>query len=389
MPKKIMIVAGEASGDLHGANLVKALRRLSPDLEILGIGGTKMAEAGVKILFDVSGMAIVGFTGVLFHFRKLRRIFLETCRVISAGKFDTLILIDYPGFNLRLAAHVRKMKKDLPIIYYISPQVWAWGKGRVKRITELVDRMIVVFPFEREIYEAEGLPVEFVGHPLLDIIGEGRVGKEETGADLGVSPGKQPIIGLLPGSRRQEVSRLLPVMLKAAELMKEEKDLRFILPRASTIASPEINNLLPPGLEVRVIAGRTSRALALADLLLVASGTATLEAACVGTPMMIIYKVSLLNWLLAKALIKIPHLGLVNIVAGRKIVPEFLQFEAEPRRIASAALSLLEDKNRLELMRSELKAVRAKLGRPGASRRAARLVLETMDNRRQIHKIKK
>ena len=375
-----MLVAGEASGDLHGANLVKALRHLSPDLEILGIGGAKMKEAGVKVLFDINQMAIVGFAEVLSQFKRLRGVFLKTCQIISAQKLDALVLIDYPGFNLRLAAHLRKRKMELPIIYYISPQVWAWGGGRVKRIAKLVDRMLVVFPFEREIYRAKGLPVEFVGHPLLDIIGEEETKREEIAADLDISLSK-PLVGLLPGSRRQEVMRLLPLMLKAAKLMKKEKDLQFILPRASTISSKEIHSLLTPDSEVRVVTERTYRVMASADLLLVASGTATLEAACLGTPMLIVYKVSFLSWLVTKPLIKIPHLGLVNVVAGRKVVPEFLQFQAQPGRIAAAALSLLEDKNRRELMKEDLKAIRAKLGQPGASQRAARLVLEMMEGK--------
>ena len=380
MAKKIMLVAGEASGDLHGANLVKALRQLSPDLEISAIGGEKMQAAGAKILFDIDRMAIVGFAEVLSQFRRLRQIFLKTGRIISTRKFDALILIDYPGFNLRLAAYLRKKKIEFPIIYYISPQVWAWGRGRVKRIAELVDKMLVVFPFETEIYRARGLPVEFVGHPLLDVIGEGEAGGK-LAADLDISPSK-PLIGLLPGSRRQEVMRLLPLMLKAAKLMKKERDLRFILPRASTISSQEIDSFLSPDLEVKVVTGKTYPVMASADLLLVASGTATLEAACLGTPMLIVYKVSFLSWLVTKPLIKIPHLGLVNVVAGRKVVPEFLQFAAQPGRIAAAALSLLEDKDRRELMKEDLKAVRAKLGRPGASQRAARQVLEMMENRR-------
>lgn len=339
-----------------------------------------MKAAGVEILFDIEHMAIVGFAEVLSQFKRLRQIFLKTGRMIMTQKLDALILIDYPGFNLRLAAHLRKRKTRFPIIYYISPQVWAWGEGRVKRIAKLVDKMLVVFPFETEIYRARGLPVEFVGHPLLDVIGEGEAGGK-LAADLDISPSK-PLIGLLPGSRRQEVMRLLPLMLKAAKLMKKERDLRFILPRASTISSQEIDSFLSPDLEVKVVTGKTYPVMASADLLLVASGTATLEAACLGTPMLIVYKVSFLSWLVTKPLIKIPHLGLVNVVAGRKVVPEFLQFAAQPGRIAAAALSLLEDKDRRELMKEDLKAVRAKLGRPGASQRAARLVLEMMENRR-------
>lgn len=376
-----MIIAGEASGDLHGASLVKALRCLSPDLEILGIGGAKMKDAGVKTLFDIDRMAVVGFAEVLSQLRNLRRIFLKVCGIIRAEKLDALILIDYPGFNLRLAAHIRKMKMGLPIIYYIGPQVWAWGGGRVKRIAKLVDKMLVVFPFEAETYRAQGLPVEFVGHPLLDVLGEGE-GQERVAADLNISPDK-PLVGLLPGSRRQEVARLLPLMLKAAKLMKEEKDLRFILPRAPTVSPQDIYNLLTPDLEVKVVANRNYEVMASADLLLIASGTATLEAACLGTPMLIVYKVSFLSWLLTRPLIKIPHLGLVNVVAGREVVPEFLQFQARPRRLARAALSLLGDRNKQKLMREDLKAVRAKLGQPGASQRAARLVLEVIKDRGQ------
>lgn len=370
-----MIIAGEASGDLHGANLVKALKSLSPDLEIMGMGGKRMAEAGVNILFDISEIAIVGFGEVLRHIRRLSGTFHKIYRAVEEEGPDGLILIDYPGFNLRLAERVKK--KGIPIIYYISPQVWAWGRSRVKKIAKLVNKMIVILPFEREIYQDEGPPVEFVGHPLLDAIDP--IGKKEEIASRFNIPQDRPVVGLLPGSRRQEIKRLLPIMLKAAKLMRSRSpELEFVLPCASTISHEEIEDLLNPSLGIRLVHDKTYQVMSSAQLLLVASGTATLEAACLETPMVVIYKVSFLSWLLAKFLIRVPDIGLVNVVAGRRVVPEFLQFGARPGRIASACLDLLENKNKRESMQKDLEEVKDKLGQPGASLRAARLVLETI-----------
>ena len=375
MPKKLMIIAGEASGDLHGANLVKALKNLSPQLEIMGMGGRKMAEAGVNILFDISQMAIVGFGEVLRHIRRLSRIFHKICRAVEKERPDALILIDYPGFNLRLAERVKE--KGIPVIYYISPQVWAWGRGRVKKIAKLVNKMIVILPFEREIYQDKGLPVEFVGHPLLDVIGP-KLQKGEGDSYLSI-PSDRPVVGLLPGSRRQEVRMLLPIMLKVAKLMRARKpELEFVIPCASTISAQEIKGLLNPDLAVKLVHDETYQVMNLADLLLIASGTATLEAACLETPMAVIYKVSFLNWILAKLLIRVPNIGLVNVIAGRRVVPEFLQFGARPGRIASICLDLLNSKSKRESMEKDLRAVKVKLGQPGASERAARSVLETI-----------
>lgn len=370
-----MVIAGEASGDLHGANLVKALKSLSPNLEIVGMGGRKMAKARVNILIDISQISIVGFGEVLRHFKRLSGTFHKICRVVEEERPDALILIDYPGFNLRLAERVKE--KGIPIIYYISPQVWAWGRSRVKKIAKLVNKMIVILPFERDIYQDEGPPVEFVGHPLLDVIGP--IGKKEEIASRLNIPLGRPVVGLLPGSRRQEIRRLLPTMLKVAKLMRARRpELEFVIPCASTISPEEIKDLLNPDLAVKLVHDKTYEVMNLADLLLIASGTATLEAACLETPMVVIYKLSFLSWLLAKLLIRVPDIGLVNVVAGRRIVPEFLQFGARPGRIASASLDLLENESKRESMEKDLRAVKVKLGQPGASERAARLVLETI-----------
>jgi lipid-A-disaccharide synthase len=366
---KLLIVAGEPSGDIHAANLITAIKKKSPDTELIGMGGGRMREAGANILFDITDIDIVGFTEALSHLRKLKELLQSLSTFIDSEKPDGVILVDYPGFNLRLAA--RAKKKGIKVIYYISPQVWAWGKGRIKEIAKSVDKMIVILPFEKEFYSHEKVKVEFVGHPILDTIemfpSEGAV--NET-------------IAILPGSRRQEVRRHLPLMLNAASLMRKERpELLFVVLLSPSISPSEIAAFaLPPGVRIMDSAGtppqKKYEVMASAPLLLVASGTATLEGACVGAPMLIIYKVSFLTWLLGKALLKIPYIGLVNVVAGKKIAPELLQFDARPERIAKTALSLLGDEEKMNVMRKELKKVRAKLGTPGASERAAAIILE-------------
>ncbi|MBT9131949.1 lipid-A-disaccharide synthase [candidate division NPL-UPA2 bacterium Unc8] len=366
---KLLIVAGEPSGDIHAASLITALRKQSPNIELVGMGGPRMREAGANILFDITGTDIVGFTEALVHIRRLKRLLQSLSELIDIEKPDGVILIDYPGFNLRLAA--RAKKRGVKVIYYISPQVWAWGKGRIKEIARLVDKMIVILPFEEKFYSNEKIRVEFVGHPILDIIetfsSEGIVGET---------------IAILPGSRQQEVHRHLPLMLDAASLMRKERpELQFVIllpPSISPSVITAMSNI--GGIRIMDLAQEAPQkkyeAMAAAPLLLIASGTATLEGACVGAPMLIIYKVSFLTWLLSKMLLKIPYIGLVNVVAGKKVAPEFLQFNARPERIAKTALDLLTDKEKMNAMRKELKEVKTKLGTPGASERTASIILK-------------
>ncbi len=374
--KKIMIVAGEASGDLNGAELVLALNKLAPHIKLAGIGGKRMREAGVEILFDISELAVVGFTEVLCNFRKLRNIFREFVKKMYEEKPLALILLDYPGFNIRLAEKAKK--KGITVIYYISPQVWAWGKNRVKKLAKVVDKMIVIFPFEKDFYTGSGLDVEFVGHPMLDRI-KLQMRAEEFAGKFSLSTSLSTVV-LLPGSRKQEIERHLPIMLKAGIIMKKRKPgLQFILPCASTIDAEEIKSIVSDySLKVAVIENQTHSAIAFADIAIVSSGTATLETTCLGKPLIVLYKVSFLTWMITKFLIKVRTIAMVNIIAGEKVVPEFLQFQAKPSMIASETVKILEDTAYRSEMVRKLEKVKDALGSPGASSRAASAILKTV-----------
>ena len=371
-----MIAAGEASGDLNGSALALSLKKLAPDVKLSGIGGKKMKSAGVEILFDISELAVVGFTEVLCNFRKLRNIFREFVKKMDEVKPAALVLIDYPGFNIRLAE--RAKKKGITVIYYISPQVWAWGKNRVKKLAKVVDKMIVIFSFEKDFYTGSGLDVEFVGHPMLDRI-KLQMTTEEFAGKFSLSTSFSTVV-LLPGSRKQEVRRHLPIMLKAGVIMKKRKpDMQFILPCAPTIDAGEIKDIVSNyPLKVTIIENQVYSAIDFADLVITSSGTATLETACIGSPLIVLYKVSFLTWLIAKFLIKVKTIAMVNIIAGEKVVPEFLQFKARPSMIASEAMKILEDTAYRSGMVREFEKVKDVLGSPGASNRAAEAILKTI-----------
>lgn len=373
---RILIVAGEASGDLHGANLVRELKQMAPVVSLFGIGGPRMQEAGVELVRSINRMGLMGFTEVLQYLPFIRRTLKELKGLIEEQRPALAILIDYPGFNLRLAKILRN--KGIPILYYIGPQVWAWGADRAKKIAQLVNRMAVIFPFEVDIYQEVGLEVEFVGHPVVEAI-DPKLNKEEFCAQWGLSP-LQTIFGLLPGSRRMEVLRLLPIMLQSVELIRrEDRGLQVVLGLAPAVDRTEIEDVISKSrVEVRLVEGLTQDVIKHSDLLLVASGTATLESTCLGTPMIILYKVGFLSWLIGRQLVKVPHIGLVNILAGRRVVPELVQFDASPQKVAAVAIDLLRDRARRERMREELLKVREKLGSGGASRRTAEVVLEML-----------
>lgn len=392
MVKKLFIVAGDPSGDLHGANLVTALREISSQIEIDGLGGERMERAGVRLLDKLTELAIVGFSEAINNILALRQIYRKTEEFLRKEKPDIIVLIDYPGFNLRLAGLAKRLK--IPLIYYIGPQIWAWRRGRIKDIAELVNKMLVIFPFEEETYKRAGVDVSFVGHPLLDTI-QPTKSKEEVYRKYGFDP-NSPIIGLMPGSRKQEIERLLPVMLEASRRIAENRKVQFVLPLAGNIPMNYIKERITefemdrlnrtklsksqkeersplPILVVRDEDYNIRRTLTLA---LVASGTATLENACLGIPMIIIYKVSLFSYLLARLLIRIPRIGLANIVAGKRVVPEFIQQKARAKEIAEVACHWLSNPGLMRETRKELKRVKEKLGTPGASKRAAKIILE-------------
>jgi lipid-A-disaccharide synthase len=369
---KILLVTGEASGDLHGSNVVKALRQRNPEIQILGVGGEQIRRAGARMVLDSSKLAVVGITEVLGHWGALWKAYGTIKKVIQESGLNLLILIDFPDFNLMLAKVARKA--GVPILYYISPQVWAWRSGRVKKIASRVNRMAVIFPFEIPFYEKAGLPVEFVGHPLLDIM---ESGAREEGSFPDGWRGK-PLIALLPGSREKEVKSLLPEMIRGAEIiLKKRPATQFLLPAAPTIPAQTLRDMVrSSSLPILVVEGKTHAAIRAADLVLVASGTATLETAVLGKPMVILYRVSPLSYWIGRALIKVEAIGLVNIVAGDKFVPELLQGEAVGEKMAAAALRILEDEPYRRDMLAKLGEVRKKLGTPGAADRVARIALE-------------
>ncbi len=374
MPKKILIIAGEASGDLHASNLLLELKKQYPGLYAFGLGGEKLKNAGAEIMTDLTKLAVVGFFEILKNYWKFRRIFYDVLKKTDAVRPDAAILVDYPGFNLKLAAELKK--RNIKIVYFISPQVWAWGKKRVDFIRSHIDLMLVLFKFEEILYggHAEGgFKVRFVGHPLLDAIKPTKSAQELLD-EFGLRRTGRTI-ALLPGSRMKEVTQLLPVMLKSAQIIfRKEPQAQFLICRAPTIPRQIVKDLIDAAsidFPYKVMENETTNGLEASDFAIVASGTATLETAILNKPMVIVYKTSLLTWLLARLLIKIPYIGLVNVVAGEKIVPELVQFDATPRKIASTVLAILGDKQKMEKINAELYALKNTLGIPGACRRAS------------------
>jgi len=374
--KKILMVAGETSGDLHGAHLVEAIHQIDPEVQLLGVGGEHLARKGMKILYHSQSLSVVGLTEVLFKLKTILKALKGLKESLDQEKPNLIVLIDFPDFNLRLAkvAH----QKGIPVLYYISPQIWAWRPGRVKLIAERVKKMVVFFPFEVPLYKAAGVDVEWVGHPLVDVV-KPTLSKEEAFRKFGLDPQRR-IVGLLPGSRSHEVERLLPSLLASAHLLQKEiPDLQFVIPLApgfteETLSSWMRNSPVP----VKLIHGWTYDVMNISELLILASGTATLEGAILGKPMIIIYKVSLLTSWVGRVMIHVNHIGLVNLVAGKGIAPELIQKDVNPKRIAQEALRILKDSVLQQEMVESLKEVRQRLGNPGAAQRAACIVMSLL-----------
>ena len=367
----ILIVAGEVSGDIQGAKLVVELKALSPGIKITGIGGDNMKAAGVDLLHHVREMSFLGFSEVIKHLPFIRRVLNELTHWIEINRPNAVVLIDYPGFNLKLAQRAKKL--GCKVIYYISPQIWAWGKNRIKKIARFVDLMIVVFPFEEKLYKDYGVNVEFVGHPMLEGL-DNTSTKEEFYKEHKLDEGKT-LIGLLPGSRLQEVERLYPTMLEAVEIMRSNSaELQSV-----TSLSPALDKAVYTSLEqgkYAVHSTETHDVMKHSDLLFVASGSATLESAFFGTPLIIVYKLSPISWLLGNLLVNLNSIGLVNIVAGEKIAPEILQSELTADRLAEEALSIISNEKISSAMSDKLSGVKKLLGEPGASMKAAKSILQ-------------
>ncbi|HUT51779.1 MAG TPA: lipid-A-disaccharide synthase [bacterium] len=372
----IMVVAGEASADAHAAALVTELGKLRPGLEVYGVGGAALKALGADLILDLSRAGVVGISEALPELKRFYGAYRSLVRSIKERAPRGVVLLDLPEFNLLLARKIRKVRPETRIIYYISPQVWAWRPGRVRKIAARVDAMLTLFPFEVEFYKerAPGFDVEFVGHPVRDSARpSSSAGELRRG--FGVDSAA-PVIALLPGSRRAEVETYLPVMAKVVERAKaSRKGAGFLLAQAPTLDQELIRrNLGNAGDVVRIISGRACDVLAASDLALVASGTATLEAAVVGTPMIVLGAVSWLTYAIVKPMALVPNYSLPNVVAGRAIVPELIQREMNPERLGRAMDELLDHPEQRDRMRSELGKVRDALGGSGASRRAAEAV---------------
>ncbi|KPK96599.1 MAG: hypothetical protein AMJ95_13300 [Omnitrophica WOR_2 bacterium SM23_72] len=371
--RQILLICGEASGDLNAAGLVREILKINPSLKVSAVGGEHLKEAQAQVFYDIKDLCVIGFFDVLKKlplFLNLQKLILKK---IKEERPDALILVDFSGFNLRLA---KRVNRSLPVLYYTSPQVWASRPGRVKTIKKYIDKMIVLFPFEEAFYKKYGVEAAFVGHPLLD--GIKPTAEKEAFLRTHALAGSKKTIALLPGSRMQEVKNILPVMLKAALIIQKGMgNVQFIIAKSAQIPW-SIYNRLSHGLDLDLITieNKTYDCLNAADFCLVASGTATLETALMERPLVVIYKMHLLNYFLYRGQVKLPYIGMVNIVAGKQIVPEFIQFNATPEKIAKETLNLLNNPARLQQMKDELALVESSLGEKGASLRAARLILD-------------
>ena len=374
--KKILVVAGEASGDLHASHLVKAMLEMEPGLQFYGMGGEKLKEAGALILSDISELSVMGITEVVSHLGRIYRVFKRLEKFLKNDQPDLIILIDYPDFNLRLAKAAKRY--NIPVLYYISPQIWAWRTSRIKKIGKLVNKMIVVFPFELSLYEREGIDVSFVGHPLLDIV-KVKKSREENIKRFGLDEQKITI-GLMPGSRLSEAKKILPPMIESAQqLSRQFGNLQFILPVAPGLKKEEIVRLTEDtDLTITIADDSIYEVIDISYLVIVASGTATLETALLSTPMVIIYKMSPLTYLVGRKLVKVDHIGMANIITGKKVVPELIQNEATAERITREATRMLEDSLYHQSICEELASTNKKLGKPGASKRAAKIALKML-----------
>jgi lipid-A-disaccharide synthase len=379
---RILIVAGEASGDLYGGLLMRAMTRprtgAMGSATFLGAGGPSMRAAGLRSLGDAGAMGVTGLLEVLRSLGVIWRVYREARKVLDDPdrRPDLVLLIDYPDFNLRLAR--RSRRAGTPVLYFVSPQVWAWRKGRVRRIARCVDRMLVILPFEEEIYRRASVPVEFVGHPLLDLA-RPTLNRQQVLGPLGLDP-LRPTVALLPGSRRNELRSHLPAMLGAVSLLRAEfRDVQVVIAVAPTVGRVEMDRVIdrvqgltgPGGVRPVLVEENRYEALAASDCAVVASGTATLEAALLGVPMVIVYRMSPLSYAAARLLLHVPHIGMPNLIAGERVVPELVQGECRPDRIAREVRRILTDPRGADDMRQKLRRVRERLGRPGAIERVA------------------
>jgi lipid-A-disaccharide synthase len=371
---RLLVVSGEPSGELYAAELVRHLRELRPGLEVFGLGGDRLQAQGATLLAHVRDLAVVGLLEVVSHLRQIRGVFRRVLDEVDRERPQAAVLVDYPDFNLRLARELHR--RGVPVVYYVSPQIWAWRMGRIRTIRETVAQMLVIFPFEEALYRDAGVPVRFVGHPLVDLV------RPESRADFlrgqGVSP-ERDVVAVLPGSRPKEIAHNLPGLAGAIALLRAWRpDLEFLLPLAPSIDPALLDSALR-GLPVRLVPqGGAQSVLASCQVAMVASGTATVEAAILGAPMVVVYRLSALTHFLGSRLVNVPHVAMANLIAGKRAVPELIQDEFTPERVAGEVRALLEQPERRQAMKADLAEVRRRLGEKGASRRAAEAVGEVL-----------
>jgi lipid-A-disaccharide synthase len=379
---KIMISCGEPSGDLYAGALAVEIRRRQPDAAIFGLGGQRLMAGGGELLADYRGLSVTGLSEAV---RVIPRSFAVLNRLVDVARSEkpqVLVAVDFPDFNFRLAAAVKKL--GIPVVYYISPQLWAWRRSRMRVMKRIADRVLVIFPFEESIYRAAGVPVEFVGHPLIDLA-RPQERKDVFLREIGVDPAR-PIVALLPGSRPNEVGRLLPIIRDAVEeIAARTPGAQFVIARAPSLDDRLFSAAKWRAVEPTVVLARTDDVLAVSDVVVTASGTATVQTALHGRPMVVVYRLSPLSYRLLRGFVQVENVAMVNLIAGRRVVPELIQENCTPQRIAAETLALLTDSRRATQMREALADVCSRLGGPGASGRAAKAVLEVACATRPTH----
>jgi lipid-A-disaccharide synthase len=375
--KNIVVITGEASGDAHAGRMITELKLLRPEIKVKGIGGDNMRKAGAEIMVDFSELAVMGLIEVIKRYRHIKNIFNQLLIELNTNKPDLIVLVDYPGFNLKLAKRAKKL--GIPVLYYISPKVWAWRAGRVKTIKRYVDKIVVLFPFEVPIYENENIPVICAGHPLVDAV-KNSLSNKQAKIKVGLKLNRR-VIGLFPGSRRSEIENLLPVMLDAAErIQQRNKNVDIVLPLAPGIDETFLNSILAKSIvPVKIVSDKFYQLTAACDVIVAASGTATLEIALLGVPHFIAYRVSPISYQVLSRLVKIPYVGLCNIVTGKAVVLELLQNDVTAQRLDEELSALLSGQDSKVKAGQIRKQILAALGPSGGAKNAAHEVISMLD----------
>lgn len=373
----MMIIAGEVSGDMHGAALIHELKKFNHDLEVYGIGGNSMKNEGAILIYHLNRMAFLGFVEVVKHIPFIKKVQLELINLVKEKNIDTVVLIDYPGFNLNIAEKLKAL--DVKIAYYISPQIWAWGKNRIEKIKRLIDKMIVVFPFEQKIYQDAGVDVDYVGHPLMEIIHQHKyLAKEEFFKEFSLDLSKD-ILLLMPGSRKHEVEKIFPNSIKAAQKLAEAFNMQIVVSASQNIHKDFLVHIAKKK-QFKVITGHTYELMKYSKFGIIKSGTSTLEAAIFQLPMVIVYKTSGLTHFIGKKLIKLKNIGMANIILNEQVVPELIQRDASPNMIFEKCKEILSSTELYGSMKQKLGLVKEKLGENGASKKAAQIIFEMMND---------